>query len=226
MMPTLSLQMDLSFSGKATLISKSGSDYAPRGEAPAIVVRSKLYTDLLLIDVDDGATNMVIDAGWTITLTAKKKVSDAPSGDLLFGSSAFVATVIGDETWYRALIDFSATPMRAALAAAGKMDAIAEVIVMNADASVVHRKTFDCTFTAPVYVPEDEIPAEDVVDFLNAQQIAAIYIPGTPANGNFRARDRRTMQLLDPDTNLFHTLRIKVIDGVATIIPDQTGESA
>ena len=53
----------------------------------------------------------------------------------------------------------------------------------------------------------------------------AVFVKKDPGNSNFRFKDGLTLQVLNPGTSLMHTVQIQVVDGVASLVVDQNGES-
>jgi len=167
-------------------------------------------------------------AGSTFTLSARAKLSQA-------------AVALADNSQFNIDGDWSDTSL-----SAGKICARVDLGAITADAfgdTPTLQIWFDIEAIAPdataftvalwqqtvnddVTRGDEGSPPPTVPTYFTAVQTAAFFVQQTPANANFQFFEGKTFQLLNPDTGLFHTLKIQIVDGTALIVPDQTGIAA
>lgn len=203
-------------------------------ELPPLVVGDTpvLWFDLVKADrtvTPNTVTALSVSAATVFTFTVRATLAGEPIAEALtaaFNSSGDRADVDLGTGKLCCKLALTGTALRSAMGTAQlSTNLYVDLQIKNALGEATTVAVWQQPFLLDVTRDGSTTPDPGDPAYLTAVEIAALYALREPANANHRIRDARTLQVFDPDTGKMHTVRAKVIDGIVTLIPDQTGET-
>lgn len=185
-------------------------------EAPVLVDGEKVLLRVQWVapaaTLEGAPAVVALEAGDVILFSLKTRASDAT---LLASGTGFLASGVGAELRYEALVNLDTAPMAAAVAEEPVIAAIGEIRVQNAANTARKSYQFPVTLRRRVYAGEGDPVAA------NPQYPAADAVAlRVPANGTYRIKtavDGQYFQLKHAATGLFHSVFLTGAAGAETL---------
>lgn len=191
-----------------------------RGSSPTLVQGD--YLPIRVFFKRQNKTTQVYEAvgipdGYSLVFAGK--TSDLRS-KVLFSAAGFVASGEGDDLCYVAELNLNTDDLAAEFARGNNTEISVRCDLEVQNPGNTRRTTLqvDSRVRKQIYAGEGPVASADPPYPAPDQLVVR-----APDGGNFRVINGTTWQLLNPESGLFHTLIVVVRDGVAAIVPDQTG---